>query len=488
MTLIASLAARNMEPRSSYRDPIPSGEYGAAAFVVIAEMDAQGTGQPNANNPFGATAPVTISGANVTANVVLTDPVTPPAAVAPTGLSVVEGSGTAAVLYTPNTDANGQETATSYQITWGTDVAATNGGTAYLAAQGTNQKVYFLRGLTGTNNYAMSACVGGTIACSGGALSTASSAVAAASPAGPNTVSGTVSYTGTVGGPMYVVIHNNASGTAFQAYITSIAAPTNPQPYSIAGVPNGSWYLTAIVDNNNDGRIDAGDFNNANGRSPLITVNGNTPGNLTLSSANATVTISTEHSTDGVVNNYQNHTTIGNGVKQVASVTLFSGPNVAVPLDVGYSYGSFNIGLETGGVRPLVGDAYQFLVIYSDLTFEVLSGSVTGVLDSFATALTVTPTPSANIPTFTWAAPTSPPTSYGYAVNVFPATGGNGWYYSNNTAFGLPSSTLSVVYNVDGLANPASLVTGTAYKWQVRVIDAANGNTATYQPATAWTP
>ena len=58
------------------------------------------------------------------------------------------------------------------------------------------------------------------------------------------------------------------------------------------------------------------------------------------------------------------------------------------------------------------------------------------------------------------------------------------WYYPEDS-YGVPSTTLSVLYDVDSNASQSALTIGTLYRWSVRVRD-ANGNTAsqvvTYQP------
>jgi hypothetical protein len=49
----------------------------------------------------------------------------------------------------------------------------------------------------------------------------------------------------------------------------------------------------------------------------------------------------------------------------------------------------------------------------------------------------------------------------------------------------MPSTTTSVLYNVDGNANPPSLSTGTTYNWSIIVQD-QNDNQASVQ--TTYTP
>jgi uncharacterized protein (DUF2141 family) len=452
---------------------LPNGTYS-----VLAQMDALGTGQANANNPNTATAtPVTIATANGTANLTLADP-TPPAPVAPT-FSVAPGSGIGLVAYNPAVDVNGQEIATSYQLAW-TGAAV---GSANFAAQGTNQNVYIPSGLTnGSYSFTMKACVGGTVACAGGTQSAASAAVPATIGAttGSTTVTGTVAYTGTAAGPLYVVVHNNGGGgTPFVGYVTRVAAPlTSPVNYSVAGVPAGTWYVSAVIDNNNNGVIDAGDFSNTNGNGIPITAagTGTVTANVTLSSANSTAAIGTDHQFDGVTNSYSVNAFVNDGIKTVSSATLFSGPNIPLPVDMGAGNGNgkFSLYDYIGTLVPLAGDTYQFKVTYSDGTTAIISASVTAVLNSFATALTVT-APTTATPTFSWTAPAAPPVAYLYNLNVYPSAGGAGWYYPSNSN-GITAT--SVVYNADTMAPPLGAA-GTAYTWQVKVKDTNSFNSAT---------
>lgn len=453
----------------------------SGTYSVTAEMDAlvPATGQPNASNPAGSSATATITTANLTGvNITIADPatVTP---VVPTLDGVSPGSGSAFVLYQPPTNVSNQEIATSYKIYWGTDIAAsTGGGSATFTAQGLNGSFYVLKGLTNGSvlYFKISALVGAT--------ESAASAVVGpktiGATTGANTVSGTVSFPGTATGPMMVGLYSGTTGV----YFTNITSPGNPQNYSIAGVPAGSYFPFAIIDNNNNGIVDSGDISNTNGQGSTITVSANTTSNLTLAAVSETAFVYTNHQFDGVTSNYNLNLGTNDGTKRAVAVTLFSGPNATVPWDIGATNGNWS-GIGLGPTAPVVGDTYGFKVTFSDGTTQNISGSVTGVLSTsnMPTSLTVNTTTSRTIPTFTWAAPASPPAGvYTYRLNLN-GSGAN-WDYPQDN--GLPSTTLSAVYNADGNANPASLVTGTAYTWQVQVQD-ANNNSATFQAPT-YTP
>lgn len=441
-----------------------------SAYTVAAEMDSLGNGNGNANNPSSAGVTVTAPAAG--AAITLTDPAIPTPAV-PT-FSVSPGSGGAAVQYNPPLDVNNQEIATSYKLAW-TGMAA---GTATFAAQGTNQDVYMLGGLAnGAYSFTMQSCVAAT-------CSAVSPAVAATigPVAGGATVSGSVTYTGVASGPLYVAVHTNGGGGGGgpgAVYVTRVAAPlASPVPYSVTGVPPGVWHVAAIIDNNNNGLIDVGDITNVNGNSggPAVTVAAApVTVNVTLSSAPAIAAIGTDHQSTGF---YSINAFVDDGLKRVTGVTLFSGPNIPLPVDMGSGNGQakFNLYQFINTLVPVVGDSYQFKVSYSDGTTAILSASVTGVLNSFATAMLVT-NPTLAAPTFSWAAPATPPAAYLYSLNVYPQAGGGGWYYPQNSN-GLPPAITSVVYNADGKA-PLLGAAGTVYTWQVQVKDVNSMNTAT---------
>ena len=83
-----------------------------------------------------------------------------------------------------------------------------------------------------------------------------------------NLVSGAVSWTGTASGPLYVGFYNTNTGQAYATQVGSSAAPPiSPATYSIQVPDGGSYYFFAVVDNNNDGLVDPGDFQDVNGNS-----------------------------------------------------------------------------------------------------------------------------------------------------------------------------------------------------------------------------
>lgn len=458
--------------------PQGSGGNANGSYVVTAEIDTLGTGLLNASDPSGSVTPPTITNANLTGqNITVTDPATP-TPTTPTGFSVAPGPSGAVIQYNPPVDANGNEIATSYKVYYGTGSSSTNGAGSpkTFTAQGTNQNVFFFTGLTNglTYNFKMTALVGSTESAPTSVVSQPIGAVS-----GGNTVSGTVTYTGATTGPLYVGVFSNSG-----IFFTSIASPVSPQAYSITGVPSGTYQNFAIIDMNNNGIIDVGDISNTGENTPTITVSGNTTGNITLPAATTT--------TPGVATNYQLFNGTGTydlslritwGSKRPVAMTLFSGPNVPVPFDMSIDeHQDVQTTNFPGSAVPVVGDTYQFQATFSDGTTSILSASVTGVYGSsnVATSLLMSPLPSPTDPTLTWGAPATPPAgTYTYSVGLYDPNGGTNWYYSGgNNSNGIPSSTLSVQYNVDGSANPNSpLAATTTYNWYVQVQD-TNRNTA----------
>lgn len=436
-------------------------------YTVVAEMDALGTGMPNATNPTGNSLPVNIpllnpaNQANV--NFSVADPSPVPAPGTPGSLRVAPGNNSALVMYSPTEGAYGREYATSYRIYYGTTPSASDGSVDFAAQGDRTINFHVLSGLTNGDKlyFRMSSFVGTTESALTAQPAISEFVTIGEITAGTRTVSGTVTSPGTATGVMIVGLYSSTTGV----YFTRIPSPVSPQQsYSIAGVRDGSYFPFAVIDANGNGAIDIGEINNINAISGLITVAGNSTGNdFALSSASATSSVNTEHYWDGVWHSYRLMLGVNDGTKRAVAVTLVSGPNVAVPIDMSAN----RVITLDPNARPNIVDSYLFKVTFSDATTEIISASVTGVLDSFATNLAA----SAGItPTFTWAAPTAPPASYIYRLVLWGDADQISWRYPQD--FGLPSTTLSVLYS------GAALTSGYSYQWGVQVRD-ANGNSAT---------
>ncbi len=447
---------------------LPNGTY-----TVSARRDSLGQGVANASDPSGSAAsPVTISGVDATGvSIDLADPVAPsPGNLGPP--MVLVGDHGALLFWTADTDLSSQEKATSYDIGWGTDAGASNGAGSPVNVAARRDAVYFQSGLSNgtTYYYRVRSKVGAT----GGAWSTVTPA-AVGPVAGGFTVSGTVAFTGTATGPLYLAIGDGETGDMkIAAYPLPLASPA---AFSVTGVPAGTWGVYAILDQNGNGVIDDGDLSNTNGMdSQQITVGGSMSGvGVTLSGARAGVSTTTEHSRNdgGTVHSYSLQTTVTANVQRVVRAMLVAGKGVGVPADLGGDrefYSWWNLGTTA----PALGDLYTYEVTYGDGSSELLTAPVTTLLSSFAQGLTATTTGGGSVaqPLFSWSAPAAPPASYGYNLSVW---GNASWYWPRDARMS-PSSVTSVRYNADGSASTPNLTTGT-YTWSVTVIDAA-GNRA----------
>jgi hypothetical protein len=433
-------------------------------YTVVAEMEVLGTVSPNATNPFGISGPVSVSVANPNpaVNVTVADPPTVPAPGTPGSLRVAPGNSSALVMYSPAEGAYGREHATSYRIYWSTDPVVPAGSSRVdFAAQGDRTINFHVLSNLGNGDvyFKMSSFVGATES----APSAVTGPVTIGATSGLNTVSGAVIFPAAATGTLIVGLYSSTTGV----YFTRIAITANPQSYSIAGVADGGYFPFAVVDTNSNGAIDSGEISSVNAIGGLITVGGGTTTtrNFTLSPASATASVSTEHYRDGTGwHSYRLMLGVNDGIKRAVAVTLVSGLNVAVPMDM-----SANrvISLDPN-TRPNTGDSYMFRVTFADGSTANIPASVNGVLDSFATNLAAS---AGTTPTFSWGAP-SPllSTSYIYRLVLWGDTDQISWRYPQD--FGLPSSTLSVLYN------GAVLTSGNSYQWGVQVRD-ANGNSAT---------
>ena len=425
-------------------------------------MDIRGDGTLNADNPFGEIFTITVTSANLTnQNITLTDPA-PATPVTPTRLTVNPSDGAALILWN-NMTANYKIIAESYKIYWGTDTAATNGTPIIVQA---NHNTYLQSITNGSYYYKISAIVGATES----APSAVVGPVTIGTGAGLNTVSGTVTIPVTPTGPLYVGVY---AGNGIY-YFTRIASPAISQAYSFSGVPNGTYRTFALLDQNNDGSPGIGDaIYDYVGDLPVVINNNNPTVDITLSATNAISRVATQHWTNGSSSVYNLNFALSGIMKLPVKVSLVSGQNIPIPLDMqkaNNSVGGFSFSINIGAVRPALTDSYRFDVTYADETTEQLTAPVTAVLDSFVQNLLATATTT---PTFSWSAPANPPSFYSYYIAVYNgATGNLVWYYPGSTPFGMPSTQTSVLYNIDGTASPSSLTIGTGYAVFVITMDA----------------
>lgn len=473
---------------------VPPGSY-----TMFAYMDTQGFGAPNAVNPTGSTS-VTVGTSNVGGqNITLVDPSTVTVTSAPTLQTVNPFNNGVLVQFNPVKN-NGIESATSYTLQWSTSSSFTTiAGSQTFLAYGTHQNSWLVNGLTNGSVYYFRA-YGSTTATPIGPYSTTVGPVTIGAPSTGSTVSGSVTFTGTATGPLYVGVYNQFTSTAYLQYIPT---PVSSQAYSVV-VPNSAnavYSPVALIDQNNNGIIDTGDITNVNNLSGVsLAVTGPLSNqNITLSSGNSTATATTAtYSTGG----YDFSLQVRGGLKLPVAVKLLSssnsdGANVTGPINVaqcgqtGTSCGQgFQLYFSLGGTTaPSVGDTYSFIVNYSDGTSETVTASVTGVLSNFATVVApITGVTTSTTPTFSWNDPVCTLCStYVYAFQLSQNSNNyNIWGVPGN-ANGLPYSatTTSLVWNVDptdssNTASVSSLTLNTAYYWDIYTID-SYGNEAITQ-------
>jgi len=453
-------------------------------YSVTAEIDTQGTGVGNSSNPIGTSSPVSITSSNVTAVDIALGDRTPALPSAPSTPNIFPSSGAALIVYNEVGDSNGEELATSYVLSYGTDTNATNIGTVSHPA-GDTQDVFVLPGLTnGAILYFKLAAANGT---GTGPYSSIVGPITINNTSGGNTVSGTVTFTGiTPLGRLNVGLYSGNNGVYFASY----SSPTSGQAFSIAGVPSGKYSLFAFLDQKGCNSICVGNVTNFTGPNgpPQIYINGASSGNaIALTSFNSNVYVATYHTSgNGNPDNYGVTVGMNLGTELPISNTLYSAPNVGVPFDMNASAQNNYNPVYNNSISPTVGDPYKFQVTYANGSTQIIPTTVSEVLNTFATNLSETTsgvaggvTLSRNVPEFTWAAPSSPPSFYTYEVEVYQNNQQIWFYKGQHDGNGLPSNVTSAVYNTDGHASQASLTTGTKYAFSVTVTDNL-GNSATF--------
>lgn len=474
---------------------VPPGSYTLQAF-----MDNLGLGAPNASNPSGSTA-VSVASTNPTGQTVtLLDPANPVTITSAPSIQGASGFNTGAVVQYKAITSNNIEQPTSYTVQWSTDPAfGTITGTKTFAANGTKADAWLFNGLPDNAIYYFRAS-GSSAGTAVGPYSSVYGPVTIGAPTGGNTVSGSVSFSQTPTGHLYVGFLSQTNGNFYAQYI---ASPANLQSYSIQ-VPSDTYNFFAILDQNEDGLIDAGDIQDATdngGSGQTVVISGPTTNlNLNLPSANSNAVVQTQHYTSitsgGTSQGYSLNFQIRAVVKQPVAVTLTSGPNMINPVDIAACSSSCGNGAQInfsiGSAVPNVGDTYTFNVTYSDGTTDTVSAAVTAVLNAFATGLSPqTGTSTSVTPTFSWSDPANA-TNYSYSFSLCCGTNGDLWDIpgQNSNANGFSSSITSIPWNTDptgGGSTPSvsSLTLGTVYTWSIQVSD-SNGNSAQeqvqYQP------
>ncbi len=471
------------------------------AYTLAAGMDVLGYGAPNVNDPSGNSS-VTVSNANYTgASVTLADAAGVTLSTGPKINVVSATNGGAAIPFKPILNTNGVEMATSYTVQWSTSSSfSTITGSKTFPANGDSTDVWIVTGLTdGQVLYFRAEGTAGSSTSPwtiyGGGTPTA---VTIGAPTGGNTITGTVTFTGTATGPLLVGFYSQTTGV----YTEIIQNPVSPQAYTVH-VPNGTDYFQfGIIDQNNDGIVDAGDISNTgDGGSSTVAISGNATMNLTLPSASSSATVQTTYYnqtySSGSSTGYNLNFDVRMGNKLPVAVELTAGPNVIQPLDIAFCTDcgrpQFQYYVSLGGTTPAVGQSYTLHVTYSDNTSEDLTASVTGWNGTStlvgASNLVSNMSPSVTgttSPTFSWTDPAGA-SSYTYQFNLTDTNGNTIWQIpgNNSNLNGFDSSITSITWNNDptgGGSSPSvsSLTGGATYNWQITVQDSA-GNQAQNQ-------
>ncbi len=493
-------------------------------YTLSAWMDTLGDGQQNSSDPsYTSSGTGTISTANITgAPVTLTDPnpLNAPGSnpninvVSPTDLGVVISFGPV------TTTANGSiEAATSYIVEWstttsfsstasytfkangagGANVWILNNGTSGMTGSFTDGTVYYFRARAQN-------AAGHPSGYSYWGTSTTPTPVTIGAGTTGNQVQGTVTIPSgiTPTGPLYVGFYSQTTGI-FGARIASPVVGANN--YTVF-VPSGTGYFNfAILDQNNNGLVDVGDVTNvnqSNGSSKSVNISGPLTGqNLTLPSANSAATVQTQYqsssSPSGSSTNYQLNFNVRPGIKLPVSVTLMSGPNVINPVDMsqcsncGNTQYGYSVTIDSN--TPNVGDAYTFLVTYSDLSTDTqtLTATVTGwnggssVVGAANLPSNLLPSVSGTTqPNFSWTDPASD-SSDTFSFYLNDNNGNTIWQIpgENSSSNGFSNSITSLTWDVDptgggNTTSVTSLTHLTQYNWDIQAQD-SNGNTAQTQ-------
>ncbi|MGB6974974.1 MAG: putative Ig domain-containing protein [Terracidiphilus sp.] len=511
-------------PGSFTINGVPPGSYTLQAWMDPSTL---AEGALNTADPAGSTG-VTVNSANVTGqSVTMTDPSLSVPTTSPSVQELSPIDQGVAITFSRGSvsNNNGVEEFTSYTIEWSPNSSFTGTpGSIVLKAIGSSSNVWIINsgtsGISGSfaNGTAYYFRVRGSNPAGNGpwAVYGSPTAVTVGAPTTGNSVSGVIiipsDITVKAGARLYAGLYDQSGNAAYAAVISS---PTN----SISGnaftvhVPSGSNYiLFGILDQNNDGLIDAGDVNNTNNNNAAsIVVTGTLTGqDATLPDVDAAVQVQTYFSQDTYWNGTSSSTntnySLGLGLQEqnklpvAVQLVSASNPNVLTPQDISdYCQGCgstrFSIQPNIGTDVPAVNDSYTFHVTYSDGTTANVTGTVTAVLGTSALATSLEPEQTdstSTTPTFTWTYPTNA-SSYTYSFYICCGSNGTIWQIpgNNSNLNGFPSTVTQIVWGTDptgdggNTPNPSSLTLGTQYQWTIQTQD-SNGNSASnsvwYQP------
>ena len=337
-----------------------------------------------------------------------------------------------------------------------------------------------------------------------------SSGITVGAPSTGNAVSGTVTFSGTATGQLYVGFYDQNTGNVYADQVgTEADPPTSPASYSVK-VPTGSNYFFSESSTRTvrHGRRSGDNLQRERKPqpAPVVITGPLTNEDLTLSSANSAAVVMTQSqqqiSPSGTTTNYSIGFNVNGLFKLPVAVEIASDndPGVVIPADIANNAfngnsDKFNFWTSLNGATPKVGDQYTLNVTYSDNTTQVLTVTVGAVLNAFATDLAPQGSGVSVTPNFSW---TDPANASNYTYQFWLCCDSNGTIWqipgNNSNSNGFSSSITSITWGVDptgsgNLPNVSSLSGSTNYSWQIQASD-TNGNSAQVQVSfeTAATP
>ena len=495
---------------------VPPGSYTLNAWM---DLSALANGAMNTSDPSGS-ASVTVAAANVTGTSISVSDNTPASVPsANPNINTIAPTDQGVVISFKAVTKSGIEAATSYDVQWSTSPTfSTSPAVHNFKAVGTGSNVWILNngtsGVSGnpfTNGQtyyfeararnAAGPASGWTVYGGG----TPIGVTIGASTSG-NQIQGTVTIPAAITstGPLYVGYYNQSSNTA---YATRIASPGNTNAFTVY-VPtdtNKDYIFFEILDQNNDGLIDARDVTNTANNTNGVSISGPLTGqNLTLSTTNSTAVVGTQfyqmtgQAGSSSSSGYSLNFDVRQGNKLPVAVTLLSGPNVINPVDIsnycpGCGSVDFQYHVPLNGDTPTVGDAYTFKVTYSDSSSdtETLTPLVTGWNGSASLVgpadlvTDLAPSDQNSLrAAFSWSVPSIDASSL-FSFYLFDSSGNTIWQIPGNGANsnGFPSSITSLDWGIDptdpsnDLAPTFTLTDQAIYTWELQAED-SGGNQA----------
>ncbi len=455
-------------------------------YVLVAYQEHIESGELHAASPQSAEIPVSLTHDDAHGLLV---PLVDPGPVAPGPLTRVDviPVDRGAVLCVLGPKVHGVEAAETFNVYWATtpDVGPgrTSGGGerhGIFARPGGQETIIMLRDLP--NGADLWFSVTSTTAAVEGPVASAVGPVRIGAPRGGTTVHGQVHFDGFVpSGPVVVHVESPRFSSPFFTYWTIIEQPTSPQPFTISGMPPGTYMVIAHVDSDSDGVFWGRDpiVEVRDGlREPFLMLEGGTVvQDVTLSAAATESRTTIRHVLDGAGGRYAAQLEVREIARLPVAVVVESGAGVSGPVDLhGRRHPDrdgriYQLDLDLGRARPVPGDDYAMTITYVDGGQEHVRLEATP-FDSFATLLQPIGRIEGDLtPTFRWTKPSpAVPGYHTFAIRVVAASGAVVWEPPV-----IAADEMNVTYGDLSEAEPLS--TGAEYRWTLDVRD-AHGNTA----------